>query len=59
MSEKSAKLFDLRIVERNIQKGLVSRKEYEEYLAGLDDSADKAEKIEAEFVENVLAQDKD
>lgn len=59
MSDKNPKLYDLRVVERNIQKGLITRKEYEEYLSKLDDSADKAEKMQAEFVENVLTQDKD
>lgn len=59
MSDKNPKLFDIRIVERNIEKGLITRKEYEEYLKAMDDSAERAEKIEAEFVENVLTQDKD
>ncbi len=59
MSDKNPKLFDIRIVERNIEKGLITRKEYEEYLKTMDDSAERAEKIEAEFVENVLTQDKD
>lgn len=59
MSTKSPKLFDLRVVERNIQKGLISRTEYAEYLAALTDVEDQAEKINAEFVENVLTQNKD
>ncbi len=59
MSDKNPRLFDLRVVERNIQKGLITREEYNEYLAKLEDSSEQAEKIEAEFVENVLTQDKD
>jgi hypothetical protein len=36
-----ARLYDKRTVERNIKKGLVSRKDYEKYLKALDDAADK------------------
>ena len=38
---KQARLFDKRTVERNIKKGLVTRKDYDKYLKTLDDSADK------------------
>jgi hypothetical protein len=38
---KTARLFDKRTVERNIKRGLVSRKDYEKYLKSLDDIADK------------------
>jgi hypothetical protein len=35
------KLFDRRIVERNIKRGLITRKDYDKYLKSLSDSADK------------------
>ena len=38
---KGARLFDKRTVERNIKKGLLSRKDYEKYLKSLDDAAEK------------------
>ncbi len=38
---KLSRLFDKRTVERNIKKGLITRKDYEKYLKTLDDSADK------------------
>ena len=38
---KQARLFDKRTVDRNIKKGLVTRKDYEKYLKNLDDVADK------------------
>jgi hypothetical protein len=38
---KQARLFDKRTVERNIKKGLVTRKDYDKYLKALDDVADK------------------
>jgi len=38
---KAARLYDKRIVERNIKKGLVSRKDYDKHLKSLDDVADK------------------
>jgi hypothetical protein len=36
---KNPKLFDRRIVERNIKKGLITRKDYEKYLKSLSDVA--------------------
>jgi hypothetical protein len=38
---KTPRLYDRRIVERNIKKGLLSRKDFEKYLKSLDDVADK------------------
>ena len=38
---RSARLFDRRTVERNIKKGLLTRKDYEKHLKSLDDVADK------------------
>ena len=40
--EKESRLYDTRVIERNIQKGLVSRKDYEKYLKSLADMKDKA-----------------
>jgi len=34
-------LFDRRIVERNIKRGLITRKDYEKFLKALDDAKDK------------------
>jgi hypothetical protein len=38
MSKDSVKNFDIRIVERKIQEGTVSRQEYEAYLGSLPDA---------------------
>lgn len=38
---KLTRLYDKRTVDRNIKKGLLSRKDYEKYLKTLDDVADK------------------
>ncbi len=38
---KDPRLFDLRVVERNIKRGLVTRKEHERFLKSLPDVADK------------------
>ena len=38
---RTSRLFDRRTVERNIKKGLVTRKDYEKHLKALDDVADK------------------
>ncbi len=39
--EKDPRMFDTRVVERNIQKGLVTRKDYEKFLKALADLRDK------------------
>jgi hypothetical protein len=38
---KVTRLLDKRTVERNIKKGLLSRKDFEKHLKTLDDVADK------------------
>lgn len=38
--------FDTRILERNMKRGLISRKEFEKYLKGLGDSKDKVRPTE-------------
>jgi len=38
---KQARLFDKRTVERNIKKGLITRKDYDKYLKTLEDVAGK------------------
>lgn len=40
-------LFDRRVVERNIRKGVVSRDEYNDWLAKLGDAAPNSELIQA------------
>jgi hypothetical protein len=41
IDQKSNRLFDKRTVDRNIKKGLVTRKDYEKHLKTLDDAAGK------------------
>jgi hypothetical protein len=36
---KNIRLFDRRVVERNIKKGIITRKDYEKHLKSLDDKA--------------------
>jgi hypothetical protein len=38
---KNDRLYDKRTVERSIKKGLLTRKDYEKHLKGLDDVAPK------------------
>jgi hypothetical protein len=44
---KAAKLFDVRTIERNIRKGLTTRKDYEKYLKSLPDAAEKAATVDS------------
>jgi hypothetical protein len=45
---KDVRLFDLRTIERNIKRGLITRKEYERFLKSLPDAADNIAPSEAE-----------
>jgi hypothetical protein len=38
---RTGRLYDRRTVERNIKKGIVTRKDFEKHLKSLDDVADK------------------
>jgi hypothetical protein len=38
---KNLRLYDRRTIERNIKKGLISRKDYDKFLKSLDDAKDK------------------
>jgi hypothetical protein len=50
---KTARLYDKRTVERNIKKGLISRKDYEKHLKSLEDVADKGAFGAAEEIPDV------
>jgi len=38
---KTSRIYDRRTVDRNIKKGLLTRKDYEKHLKSLDDVAEK------------------
>ena len=45
---KDVRLFDLRTVERNIKRGLITRKEYERHLKSLPDASENVTPPEAD-----------
>ncbi len=45
---KDVRLFDTRTVERNIKRGLITRKEYERFLKSLPDMAEKVSPAESD-----------
>jgi hypothetical protein len=45
---KDARLFDTRTIERNIKRGIITRKEYERFLKALPDAATNVAPAEAE-----------
>jgi hypothetical protein len=53
----SATLFDKRVVERNIAKGMVTREEYERLLGSLPDVADQAEVLQVQLGNDAADQD--
>ena len=38
---QDVRLFDARVVERNIKRGLITRKDYDKFLKSLADAKDK------------------
>jgi hypothetical protein len=44
---KDVRLFDTRTVERNIKRGVITRKDYEKHLKSLADASDKVLPSEA------------
>ena len=47
---KNARLFDRRTAERNIKRGIITRKEYTDHLNSLADAANKAVQRSADHV---------
>lgn len=54
MPEKSEALFDKRIVQRNIKRGRITRREYDAFVKHLDDVTDKSEPLFSEEMEEEL-----
>ena len=46
---KNEALFDKRVVERNIQRGLITETEYESFLNDLEDCEEEVEEVEVRF----------
>ena len=49
MNGKEESLFDRRTVSKNIERGLITKEEYEAFLEQLEDSIDKAAVVQATF----------
>lgn len=50
MTPDRDQLFDIRVVERNITRGKVTREEYEAFLAEIPDAADHQEISATNFI---------
>jgi len=53
MSTIDERLFDKRVVERNIKRGKVTREQYEAWLASLEDCGDLSEDTETVFITRI------
>ena len=42
MADLNEELFDVRVIERNIRQGTISREDYEKYLSVMIDEADES-----------------
>jgi hypothetical protein len=47
-TEKSPYIYDLRVIQRNLERGLITQKEYEKLLADLEDRKDNVAEPEGE-----------
>ena len=47
MANSSDRLYDIRVLERNIRKGLIARKDVEKYLKSLPDRTDNTAPLAA------------
>jgi hypothetical protein len=56
---KNPRLFDRRVVERNIKKGLITRKDYEKHLKSLGDVAGNIASADERTEEPIEALDDD
>lgn len=46
MAALGDKLVDKRIIERNIEKGLISKEQYQQHLSALPDKEEACERVE-------------
>ena len=53
------RLFDKRVVERNIKHGTITRAQYEAWLATLEDCSDLSEDTETIFIARIPDEDED
>ncbi len=56
---KDVRLFDRRTIERNIKRGLITRKDYNDYLKSLNDTAAKIASPEERSEEALMDDDDD
>lgn len=57
MSTIDERMFDKRVVERNIKRGKITRKQYEAWLASLEDCGELSVDTETVFVTRVPDED--
>jgi hypothetical protein len=53
MSTIDERMFDKRVVERNIKRGKITRAQYEAWLASLEDSGEVSEDTETMFITRI------
>lgn len=52
-------LFDIRVVDRNIARGKVTREQYEAYLGSLEDLTEQSTDMDTRFVHKLPDEDED
>ena len=59
MSQIDERLFDKRVVERNIKRGKITREQYEAWLASLEDCTELSAETETVFVARIPDEDEE
>ena len=49
------RVYDLRTLQRNLERGLITQEQYQQHLDALEDKADNVEPVESNFVEGILS----
>ncbi len=56
MATPDESLFDVRVVERNIAEGRITREQYDTWLTSLDDEAEEGAETETRLVASAAAE---
>lgn len=57
MSSINENLFDIRVVERNIARGKITREQYEAYLTSLEDCEEMGQETATQFIHRIEDED--
>ncbi len=51
------RVYDLRTLQRNLERGVITREQYQQHLDALEDKEENVAPVESSFVEGILSDD--